>query len=60
VVDGQGTIRTVAGTCGTSGFNGDGGDALEALLDRPFGIELDGENLYIADTYNQCIRKVVL
>jgi hypothetical protein len=60
VVDEQGTIRTVAGTCGTSGFNGDGGDALEALLDRPFGIELDGENLYIADTYNQCIRKVVL
>jgi hypothetical protein len=33
----------------------------EALLDRPYGIELDGEaNLYIADTYNQCIRRVVL
>jgi DNA-binding beta-propeller fold protein YncE len=61
VVDPQGDIHTVAGVCGSSGFNGDGGDAIEALLDRPFGIELDGEgHLYVADTYNQCIRKVVL
>jgi DNA-binding beta-propeller fold protein YncE len=61
VVDPQGVILTVAGVCGSSGFNGDGGDAIEALLDRPFGIELDGDgHLYVADTYNQCIRKVVL
>jgi DNA-binding beta-propeller fold protein YncE len=60
-VDPAGTIRTVAGVCGSSGFNGDGGEATAALMDRPFGIELDDEgNLYIADTYNQCIRKVVL
>jgi DNA-binding beta-propeller fold protein YncE len=61
VVDPQGFIATVAGVCGSNGFNGDGGAATEALLDRPFGIELDGEgNLYIADTYNECIRRVVL
>ena len=57
----DGTISTVAGICGSPGFNGDGGTATEALLDRPFGIGLDAEgNLYIADTYNQCIRKVAL
>ena len=61
VVSPEGIIGTVAGVCGSSGFNGDGGEATAALLDRPFGIELDGEgNLYIADTYNQCVRKVVL
>ncbi|HEU0074113.1 MAG TPA: hypothetical protein VFS30_08880 [Dehalococcoidia bacterium] len=61
VVDPQGIINTVAGVCGTSGFNGDGRAATAALLDRPYGIELDGKgNLYIADTYNECIRLVVL
>jgi sugar lactone lactonase YvrE len=55
----DGVIRSVAGTCGSSGFDGDGGDASNALLDRPYGIELDAnKNLYIADTYNQRIRLV--
>ena len=61
VVDPQGTIGTIAGVCGTNGFNGDEGNATEALLNRPYGIELDDAGvLYIADTYNQCIRRVVL
>jgi adhesin/invasin len=55
----DGIIRTVAGTCGSNGFDGDGGDASNALLDRPYGIDLDAnKNLYISDTYNQRVRLV--
>jgi hypothetical protein len=58
-VDAAGTITTVAGVCGQSGMSGDGGPAVEAELDRPYGIALDGEgNLYIADTHNHRIRIV--
>lgn len=57
----DGTIRTVAGKCGDPGFSGDGVAATEAKLWTPFGVELDGKGgLYIADTRNNCIRKVVL
>ena len=53
-----GEIVTVAGT-GQWGFSGDGGPAVNARLDRPHGVALDGSgNLYIADTNNQRIRKV--
>ncbi len=55
-----GTISTVAGT-GVPGFSGDGGSALTAMLNSPFGIAIDGnDNLYVADSSNQRIRKVVL
>jgi DNA-binding beta-propeller fold protein YncE len=54
-----GIITTVAGT-GTPGATGDGGDALQASFDRPYGIAFDAAgNLYIADTLNNVIRKVV-
>jgi hypothetical protein len=54
-----GIIRAVAGKCGEKGFAGDRGPAIEALLDRPYGIALDDEdNLYIADTHNDRIRIV--
>jgi sugar lactone lactonase YvrE len=53
-----GIISTVAGT-GTGKFTGDGGPAVEAQLDYPTGIALDGVgNLFIADTSNHRIRKV--
>ncbi|HXB73924.1 MAG TPA: IPT/TIG domain-containing protein [Candidatus Acidoferrales bacterium] len=53
-----GVISTVAGT-GVAGFSGDGGPAAAANLNGPFGLALDsGGNLYIADTNNNCIRKV--
>jgi hypothetical protein len=59
-----GIITTVAGNgmdaetpYGT--FSGDGGPALLAGINHSFGIAVDGAgNLYIADTYNQRIRRV--
>jgi len=57
-VDSSGTISTVAGT-GEQGFAGDGGPAVEAKLNFPYDVAVDGaDNLYIADTYNHRIRKV--
>ena len=57
-VDTSGTITTVAGT-GTGGFSGDGGPAVNAQLNDPTGVALDGsDNLYIADYTNNRIRKV--
>jgi streptogramin lyase len=53
-----GTITTVAGS-GKKGFGGDGQAATEALLNEPYGIELDRDgNLYIVDRLNYCIRRV--
>jgi len=55
----DGTISTVAGTCGSASFSGDGGPATAAGLDRPQGLAIDSTgDLYIADTYNDRIRKV--
>lgn len=54
----SGIITTVVGN-GRRGFSGDGGPAVEASLNAPSGIALDGEgNLYIADAGNHRIRKV--
>jgi sugar lactone lactonase YvrE len=53
-----GIISTVAG-CGLKGFEGDGGLAVYAKLNGPEGVFLDTlGNIYIADTYNQRIRRV--
>ena len=47
-----------AGT-GTGAYGGDGGNALQAYLNQPSGIALDASgNLFIADCFNHCIRKV--
>jgi sugar lactone lactonase YvrE len=55
-----GAMSTVAGN-GISGYSGDGGSATEAGLNYPSGIAVDAAgNLYIADTYNQSIRKVAV
>ena len=57
-VDSTGTISTVAGS-DKSGFGGDGGAAIEALLNSPMGVAVDGAgNLYIADSGNDRIRRV--
>jgi len=57
-VDASGIITTVAGN-GTWGYSGDGGPAIDAQLDWPLGVAVDAAgNLYVADTWNYCIRKV--
>ena len=53
-------IVTVAGT-GFSDYNGDGISATEAHLYAPTDITVDGEgNFYIADMYNNRVRKVTV
>ena len=55
-----GIITTVAGT-GTAGYSGDGGLATAAELNNPEGVTVDSSgNLYIGDTINYRVRKVVL
>ena len=53
-----GTITTVAGKS-PAGFAGDGGPATEAQMNEPRMMTFDRSgNMYIADTFNQLIRKV--
>ncbi len=53
-----GKISTVAGT-GTAGYTGDGTAATSAEINGPTSVAVDGAgNLYIADYYNNRIRKV--
>jgi len=55
---GYGIITAYAGT-GFQGYTGDGGAALSATFNSPAGISFDPYgNLLIADTGNNCIRKV--
>lgn len=57
-VDVNGIITTVAGN-GTTGYTGDGGLASSAELDNPVGVVVDNAgDIYIADTFNNVIRKV--
>ena len=57
-VDPSGTITTVAGN-GQFGYSGDGDLAVKAQLRDPWGVTVDGVgNLYIADSGNNCIRRV--
>ena len=57
-VDTNGIITTVAGT-GDAGHSGDGGEATSAQLGLPHAIACDSSgNLYIADTFNNVIRKI--
>jgi sugar lactone lactonase YvrE len=54
----DGMINTIAGN-GTPGFAGDGGRAIDAQLNGPCGVAVDGAgNLYIADTRNERVRRV--
>src|SRR5438034_1315240 len=53
----SGIITTVAGN-GNPTFAGDGGAATSASIMRPACVALDASGLYIADYYNQRIRKV--
>jgi len=58
MVAANGKITTVAGT-GVAGFSGDGGAATSAWLEYPTGVAvIAAGDLYIADHYNNRIRKV--
>jgi sugar lactone lactonase YvrE len=58
VVHTSGLISTLAGN-GTAGFSGDGGPASQAQLQYPCGVAVDNSgNVFIADTWNRCVRKV--
>ncbi len=57
-VTAAGTITTVAGN-GVQGYFGDGSSAMNAELNNPYGVAVDGSgNLYISDSLNDRIRKV--
>jgi trimeric autotransporter adhesin len=58
-VDTSGIITTIAGNGSGSGYSGDGGLATNAKLSQPEGITVDNTgNLFIADQYNNVVRKV--
>jgi hypothetical protein len=50
-------VTTVAGTGSSGSSNGTG---TSASFDEPEGITTDGTNLYVADTKNHLIRKIVI
>jgi YVTN family beta-propeller protein len=53
-----GIIKTIAGN-GVSGYSGDSGPGTSAMLNQPQGVTVDATgNVYIADTFNDVIRKV--
>lgn len=62
----DGIITTVAGSgpaefdpAFRGGYEGDGGPAEQALLKRPTDVAVDADgNFYIADTDNNCVRRV--
>ena len=58
VVIATAVVTTLAGTADSSG-SADGTGAA-ARFNLPFGITTDGTNLYVADTYNQTIREIVI
>ncbi|MCW3123120.1 MAG: hypothetical protein JWQ38_2612 [Flavipsychrobacter sp.] len=52
------TISTIAGN-GYYSYSGDGGPASAAQFFIPNGLALDGSgNMYVADKFNHCIRKI--
>jgi uncharacterized protein (TIGR03437 family) len=56
----DGKLQTYAGALSKNNFSGDGGPATAAGLNHPKAIAFDGAgNLYIADTDNHRIRKVL-
>jgi uncharacterized protein (TIGR03437 family) len=58
-IDANGIITTIAGT-GVPGFSGDSGPANLAVLNGPAGISFDlAGNLYLADTGNNVVRKII-
>ncbi len=58
IVISNGEVTSLAGRAGFSGS--DDGIGPAARFNGPVGITTDGTNLYVADTYNHAIRKIVI
>jgi secreted PhoX family phosphatase len=59
VVKATGDIITVAGN-GCTGYSGDNGPATAASFNHPEGVAVDSAgDIFIADTFNDCIREVI-
>ncbi len=54
-----GNLTAFAGVANNPGYGGDNGPAAKALINGPFALAFDARgNLYIAEGYGNCIRKV--
>lgn len=61
IVIATGVVTTLAGPAQGSNTSGDlDGTGTAARFQRPFGITTDGRNLYLCDSFNQKIRKIVI
>jgi hypothetical protein len=58
IIIATGTVTTLAGTAGSQG--NDDGTGAAARFRSPSGITTDNVNLYVADTTNSTIRKIVI
>ncbi len=58
VISSLGAVTTLAGTVGTSGATN--GTGTGATFNYPAGIATDGTNLFVADSSNHVIRKIVI
>jgi sugar lactone lactonase YvrE len=58
IVIATGAVTTLAGSAEPAGSADGTGTA--ARFKNPYGITTDGNNLYVADTYNNTIRKIVI
>ena len=58
IVISTGAVTTIAGSAGLAGLADGTGTA--ARFNLPIGITTDGINLFVADTYNHTIRKIVI
>jgi len=58
IVIATGAVTTVAGD-GNYGF-ADNANGMLAEFEKPYGITTDGTNLYVADSFNERIRKIVI
>jgi hypothetical protein len=58
IVISTGEVTTLAGTAGVKGSSDGKGSA--AQFDAPRGIATDGTNLFVADTFNKTLRKIVI
>ncbi len=58
IVIATGAVTTLAGATGRGGATDGTGAA--ARFNHPFGITTDGTNIYVADSFNHTIRRIVI